>query len=55
MKNTPKIINFSKQIQKLNLNINEQKMFNKSQKKNLFIYVKGLKIFYYLNLQFISN
>jgi Mitochondrial ribosomal protein (VAR1) len=55
MKNTPKNLNFSKQIQKLNLSIKEQKMFNKSQKKNLFIYVKGLKIFYYLNLQFISK
>lgn len=55
MKNTLKILDFSKQIQKLNLSIKEEKIFNKSQKNKLFIYVKGLKIFYNLNLQFISN
>jgi len=55
MKNIIKKINFDKQIQKLNLNINEQKISKKSIKKILNIYIKGLKIFNLLNKKYISN
>jgi hypothetical protein len=55
MKNIIKKINFDKQIQKLNLNSNEQQISKKSIKKILNIYIKGLKIFNLINKKYISN
>ena len=55
MKTIIKNFDFNKQIQKLNLSIEEQKLNNNSNKKNLVIYIKGLKFFYYLILKFISK
>ena len=48
-------INFEKQIQKINLKIKEQKISKKSIKKNLIIYVKGLKNFNLLNKKYLSK
>ena len=55
MKTIIKNFDFNKQIQKLNLSIEEQKLNNNSNKKNLVIYIKGLKFFYYLIFKFISK
>jgi len=46
---------FDKQIQKLDLNIKEQKILKKSIKKFLIVYVKGLKIFNIINKNYLSK
>lgn len=55
IKKRTKKIEFETQIQKLNLNIKEQKIFKKSFKKFLIIYVKGLKIFNIINKKYLSK